>query len=281
MRLIYVPIADSFFESSIMRESLPVRFVMLALIRLGLRAGADGVIDVDLVVFAASLFMPVEDVEQAIKRLMEPDPNSGCPDEEGRRIVPVDPARPMRGWRLVNWSKYRDFVHQANAAARKRAERAAKALAAGREPGQPGRPPKPGLTRPNPVRSGPTKTNTKTKTRKERARARGARAEDSFSSTTGTGDREPEEKTPSWVRDLRRRIDVREPWAGDELLAMKKWERGEKVPDPPKPPKTWQEVEARGAALNAAPLAPSGAGVRGGGMASLPGAASQESGGAR
>ncbi|MGZ5380902.1 MAG: hypothetical protein ACXWFQ_03515 [Thermoanaerobaculia bacterium] len=44
MRLIYVPIADSFFESSIMQEELSVRFVMLALIRLALRAGANGVV---------------------------------------------------------------------------------------------------------------------------------------------------------------------------------------------------------------------------------------------
>ena len=122
-REIYVPIADAFFESSIMREELPVRFVMLALIRLGLRPGARGVIDMDPVIFAQSINIPYPDVERAIKRLMEPDPASGCPDEDGRRIVPTNPARPFRGWRLVNWGRYKDIVHRANDAARKRDER--------------------------------------------------------------------------------------------------------------------------------------------------------------
>jgi len=122
-REIYVPIADAFFESSIMREELPVRFVMLALIRLGLRPGARGVIDMDPVIFAQSINIPYPDVERAIQRLMEPDPASGCPDEDGRRIVPTNPARPFRGWRLVNWGRYKDIVHRANDAARKRDER--------------------------------------------------------------------------------------------------------------------------------------------------------------
>lgn len=120
MRLIYVPIADSFFESSIMQEALPVRFVMLALIRLALRTGANGVVDVDPRGFAASINIPLPDVERALKRLMEPDPHSGCPDENGRRIVPVNPERPFRGWRLVNWPRYHEMVHDANAAGRMR-----------------------------------------------------------------------------------------------------------------------------------------------------------------
>jgi len=124
-RMIYVPIADSFFESSIMREDLGTRFVMLALIRLACRPGANGVVDIDPVVFAASCFMPLADVERALSRLMEPDPQSGCADEEGRRLVPVDPSRPFRNWRLVNWLKYEAIVHRANDAARQREKRAA------------------------------------------------------------------------------------------------------------------------------------------------------------
>jgi len=124
-RPIYVPIADSFFESSIMREELPVRFVMLALIRLALRAGADGKVDIDPQMFAMSINMPLADVEAAIRRLMEPDPFSSSPDEDGRRIAPVDPARPFRYWRIVNWEKYQHIVALANDAARKRADRAA------------------------------------------------------------------------------------------------------------------------------------------------------------
>lgn len=125
-REIYVPIADSFFESSIMREELPVRFVMLALIRLALRAGANGVVDIDPQIFALSINLPLPDVEAAIRRLMEPDPASSSEDEDGRRIVPVNPARPFRNWRLVNWPKYQTIVHRANDAARKRDEYHAK-----------------------------------------------------------------------------------------------------------------------------------------------------------
>lgn len=123
-RPIYVPIADSFFESSIMHEDLTVRFVMLGLIRLGLRSGANGEIDIDPRIFAKTLNLPFEDVERAIKRLMEPDPLSSSPDEDGRRIIPIDPARPARNWRLVNWGRYSDIVHRANDAARKRDQRA-------------------------------------------------------------------------------------------------------------------------------------------------------------
>ncbi len=122
-RPIYVPIADSFFESSIMREELPVRFVMLALIRLALRAGANGEVDIDPQMFALSINLPLQTVEAALHRLMEPDPASSSPNEDGRRIVPVDPARPFRNWRLVNWKRYLHIVHLANDAARKREER--------------------------------------------------------------------------------------------------------------------------------------------------------------
>jgi hypothetical protein len=119
-RAIYVPVFDSFFEGSIMHEDLPTRFVMLALIRLAWRSGALGEVDVDPGIFAASINIPLPDVERAIRRLMEPDPASGNPDEDGRRIVPIHPDRPFRGWRLVNWPRYRVMVNRINDAARQR-----------------------------------------------------------------------------------------------------------------------------------------------------------------
>jgi hypothetical protein len=122
MRAIYVPIFDRFFESSIMYEDLTTRFVMLALIRLAYRSGANGEVDMDPRLFAQSINVPLADVERAIARLMEPDPSSHSPDEDGRRLMPIDPARPFRGWRLVNWEKYRILVNRINDAARKRDE---------------------------------------------------------------------------------------------------------------------------------------------------------------
>jgi len=121
-RAIYVPLFDSFFEGSIMREELPVRFVMLALIRLAWRSGANGEVDVDPLIFAQSINLPLPDVEAAIQRLMEPDPTSATPDEDGRRIVPLNPDRPFRGWRLVNWQRYKAMLNRVNDAARKREE---------------------------------------------------------------------------------------------------------------------------------------------------------------
>lgn len=122
MRAIYVPVFDRFFESSIMREDVTVRFVMLALIRLAWRSGANGEVDIDPMMLAGSINIPYPDVEAALNRLMEPDPTSHSPDEDGRRIIPIDPNRPMRGWRLVNWEKYRVLVNRLNDAARKREE---------------------------------------------------------------------------------------------------------------------------------------------------------------
>jgi hypothetical protein len=161
-REIYIPIADSFFESSIMQEELSVRFVMLALIRLALRAGANGVVDVDLRTFAGAINLPVKDVERAIGRLMEPDPASASPDEDGRRLVPVDPARPFRNWRLVNWPKYRGIVHRANDAARKRDERHTRENSTDRPDASENV-----QKRPDVSENGATKTKTKTRDEEE------------------------------------------------------------------------------------------------------------------
>lgn len=50
--------------------------------------------------------IPVERVRAAIVTLESPDPESRTPDEEGRRIVRLDPHRDW-GWRIVNFDKYR------------------------------------------------------------------------------------------------------------------------------------------------------------------------------
>jgi hypothetical protein len=126
VRPIYVPLFDSFFESSIMHEDVETRFVFLALIRLASRPRANGVVDIDPRMFAASINVPFDAVERAVRRLMEPDPMSGSKEHDGRRLLPVDPQRPMRGWQLVNWSKYSEMVHRVNDTIRKRESRADK-----------------------------------------------------------------------------------------------------------------------------------------------------------
>src|SRR5207247_2600082 len=42
----------------------------------------------------------------ALAKLGSPDPLSRTPDEDGRRIVPLDEGREW-GWRLVNYMRYR------------------------------------------------------------------------------------------------------------------------------------------------------------------------------
>lgn len=121
-RPIYIPIFDKFFESSIMQKDICTRFVMLALIRLASRPGANGEVDIDPFIFAQSINLPYEDVQRSIQTLMEPDPASSSPDEDGRRIVPVDPGRPFRNWRVVNWASYQTILHRVRDAARKRDE---------------------------------------------------------------------------------------------------------------------------------------------------------------
>jgi len=46
--------------------------------------------------------VPVKDVRVAIAKFLSPDPDSRTPDNDGKRIEPID-----GGWRLLNYKKYR------------------------------------------------------------------------------------------------------------------------------------------------------------------------------
>jgi hypothetical protein len=50
---------------------------------------------------------PLELLELGIQQLMEPDPGSRTPDNEGRRLIPIDPTRPW-GWIAVTHAKHRE-----------------------------------------------------------------------------------------------------------------------------------------------------------------------------
>lgn len=66
-----------------------------------------GRIDMSLQAIAGMTGWPIELLEKGIQQLMEPDPQSRTPDEDGRRLVPIDDSRPW-GWRIVNHAKYRE-----------------------------------------------------------------------------------------------------------------------------------------------------------------------------
>ena len=68
-----------------------------------LMANKDGIVDASVPGLARLARVTLEECEQALAVLSNPDRFSRTPDREGRRIEPVEGA----GWRLVNHAKYR------------------------------------------------------------------------------------------------------------------------------------------------------------------------------
>jgi hypothetical protein len=122
-RAVYFPVFENFLEGSIMSEPIPTRWLMIVLIGLASRPGADGIVDIPIPRLAQLAGMNEEDLRKSLDALMRPDPFSGSSEAEGRRLVPLDPARPDRGWKLVNFERYRLELRRANDAARKRRDR--------------------------------------------------------------------------------------------------------------------------------------------------------------
>lgn len=48
-----------------------------------------------------------EEVEWGLAELMKPDPESLTPEEEGRRVIPLEGHG--YGWKIVNYAMYRDY----------------------------------------------------------------------------------------------------------------------------------------------------------------------------
>jgi len=67
---------------------------------------ADGVIDATPEAIASRSGMPLDQVLAGIQVLEAPDPRSRTPDEEGRRILRLEPHRDW-GWRIVNLAQFR------------------------------------------------------------------------------------------------------------------------------------------------------------------------------
>ncbi len=97
------------FDSSI-AENHEVRHVFMDLLVL---ADSDGCVDMTSAAIARRTNVPLEVVERAIAILSAPDEATRSPAEQGRRIVPLDPARSW-GWRIVNYSHYREIRDEEN-----------------------------------------------------------------------------------------------------------------------------------------------------------------------
>jgi hypothetical protein len=98
----YAKIFAQIFDSSIAAD-WQTRHVFEDLLKLSDRFG---IVDITPRSIAGRTGVPLEIVQRALEVLAQPDPDSRTPDEDGRRITLLDPARNW-GWRIVNYEKYR------------------------------------------------------------------------------------------------------------------------------------------------------------------------------
>lgn len=71
----------------------------------------DGHVDMTAETIARRTTIPLEIIVKGIQVLMEPDPESRSPKDEGRRIVLLSENRAW-GWRIVNYPEYRRLMRQ-------------------------------------------------------------------------------------------------------------------------------------------------------------------------
>lgn len=64
-----------------------------------------GHVDMTIPAIARRTTIPEEILRKGILALLEPDPESRRSEEDGRRIMPIDPGRDW-GWRIVNFAHY-------------------------------------------------------------------------------------------------------------------------------------------------------------------------------
>lgn len=92
------------FDSSI-ADNWKHRHVFEDLLKL---ADRHGIVDMTPEAICARTRLPREMVDEALEALSNPDPRSRSKEENGRRIVLIDPERSW-GWRIVNYLKYREM----------------------------------------------------------------------------------------------------------------------------------------------------------------------------
>ncbi len=93
---------DTLWTGSLRARPVP----QLVFVYLLAHCDAEGVVDVTAQTIADATGHAVPDVRTALGELEAPDPDSRSRDEDGRRLVRLDPDRDW-GWRIVNLAKYR------------------------------------------------------------------------------------------------------------------------------------------------------------------------------
>jgi len=95
----YTKVFGSIIHSTIWRDDDHVRLVWITMLAM---AGEDGVVEASVPGLMDAARVTRGNVEDALERLMSPDPDSRNPDHEGRRIAAID-----GGWLLLNHDKYK------------------------------------------------------------------------------------------------------------------------------------------------------------------------------
>jgi hypothetical protein len=98
----YTPVFKSVFTGTLFGKypDLPLWLVLLAM------ADKNGVVDAHPGYISASCGIHQDEVEDCIRRFCEPDPSSRTPDDDGRRLRPLEGKG--FGWCIVNHGKYRE-----------------------------------------------------------------------------------------------------------------------------------------------------------------------------
>lgn len=99
----YTPAFDDIYMGTLYGKwpAAPVWATLLPLI------DKNGRIDMSIQAIAGMTGWPLDLLTEGIRQLMEPDPGSRSADADGRRLMPIDTARPW-GWVAVNHGKYRE-----------------------------------------------------------------------------------------------------------------------------------------------------------------------------
>ncbi len=103
----FAKVFTQILDSSLADDYL-VRLVFEDFLKL---ASAQGIVDMTASAIARRTNVPLDVVLRGISVLEAADPNSRTPDEQGRRIIRLDPARSW-GWRITNFIKYRESATQ-------------------------------------------------------------------------------------------------------------------------------------------------------------------------
>jgi hypothetical protein len=98
----YTPVFRSIFTGTLFGKypDLPLWLVLLAM------ADKNGIVDAHPSYISAACGIHQDEVEDCIRRFCLPDPQSRTPDDDGRRLQPIE-GRGF-GWRIVNHGRYRE-----------------------------------------------------------------------------------------------------------------------------------------------------------------------------